>query len=416
MAENTDRASKTKLLAIIGPGILIAATGVGAGDLATCALAGNKLGVAILWAILLGAFFKYILNEGLTRWQLATGETLLEGALKRFGKPVQLGFLLYFLIWSFLVAAALMSACGVVAHALFPIFQDAATAKIVFGIIHSILGLILVQLGGYGLFEVLMSICTGLMFFTVVICAVLLKPDFAQVLTGLVFPTIPHFPGEGLVWTIAVMGGVGGTVTVLCYGYWIREEGRRSPEDLWVCRIDLAVGYTMTAIFGLAMVVVGSSIQVPEAKGSALLIVHLAGKLEREIGVFGKWGFLIGAWSTVFTSLFGVWQSVPYLFADQWNILTAGREQVDIRAKPYRYYLYAITFVPVIGLWVGFSNMQKFYAVIGALFIPMLALTLLVLNTPAKWIGKRHRNRPATLFILGFILLFFIAAGYYGAD
>ena len=45
----------TRLLAVIGPGILVAATGVGAGDLATGALAGGKLGVAVLWAVLIGA-------------------------------------------------------------------------------------------------------------------------------------------------------------------------------------------------------------------------------------------------------------------------------------------------------------------------------------------------------------------------
>ena len=377
---------KKSLLKIIGPGMLIAATGVGAGDLATAAFTGNKLGVAILWAVLLGAFFKYVLNEGLTRWQLVTGETILEGAMKRFGKPVQIGFMIYFLVWSFLVAAALMSACGAVTHALFPIFQDANTAKIVFGVVHSLLGLILVKVGGYGLFEALMGIMTGMMFFTVVISAILLKPDLAQIAVGLVYPTLPHFTDGGVGWTIALMGGVGGTVTILCYGYWIREEERLSIEDLPVCRIDLAVGYVMTAIFGLAMVVIGSQIDVPEGSGSGL-VIKLAGKLESEIGAFGKWGFLIGAWSTVFTSLFGVWQSVPYLFSDQWNLLTAkGAElkKVDIRSKSYRYYLYAITFVPMFGLWVGFSKMQKLYAMVGACFMPMLAITLLILNTPSK--------------------------------
>ena len=39
------------LLAMIGPGILVAATGVGAGDLATGALTGSRLGVAVLWAV-----------------------------------------------------------------------------------------------------------------------------------------------------------------------------------------------------------------------------------------------------------------------------------------------------------------------------------------------------------------------------
>ena len=41
-----------------------------AGDLATAAFTGTKLGVAILWVVVLGAFIKFVLNEGLTRWQL----------------------------------------------------------------------------------------------------------------------------------------------------------------------------------------------------------------------------------------------------------------------------------------------------------------------------------------------------------
>ena len=68
------------LLATIGPGILVAATGVGAGDLATATFTGTKLGTAILWAVVVGAVLKYVLNEGLTRWQLATGTTLILAA------------------------------------------------------------------------------------------------------------------------------------------------------------------------------------------------------------------------------------------------------------------------------------------------------------------------------------------------
>ncbi len=48
--------------------MLVAATGVGGGDLAAATFSGAKLGVAILWAVHLGAFFKFVLNESLTRW------------------------------------------------------------------------------------------------------------------------------------------------------------------------------------------------------------------------------------------------------------------------------------------------------------------------------------------------------------
>ena len=62
-----------RLLTVIGPGLLVAATGVGAGDLATGGYAGSKLGLAVLWAVALGALLKYVLSEGLARWQLVTG-------------------------------------------------------------------------------------------------------------------------------------------------------------------------------------------------------------------------------------------------------------------------------------------------------------------------------------------------------
>ena len=100
------------LLAAIGPGLLVAATGVGAGDLATASIVGSKLGVAVLWAVVVGAFLKFVLNEGLARWQLVTGETLIEGAVKRFGRTVSYLFLAYLLLCSVAVGRALVSACG----------------------------------------------------------------------------------------------------------------------------------------------------------------------------------------------------------------------------------------------------------------------------------------------------------------
>ncbi|MHC5004767.1 MAG: Nramp family divalent metal transporter, partial [Planctomycetota bacterium] len=134
--EPTRSRPRSGVLALLGPGILVAATGVGAGDLATGAIAGSRLGVAVLWAALLGAGLKYLLTEGLARWQLATGTTVLEGAVTHFGRVVQWAFLGYLLLWSYFVGAALMSACGIAAHALVPVL-DARGDKIAYGLLHS---------------------------------------------------------------------------------------------------------------------------------------------------------------------------------------------------------------------------------------------------------------------------------------
>ena len=97
-------------LALVGQGIAVAATGVGAGDMVAAAVAGARYGFAVVWAAAVGAVLKCVLNEGLARWQLATGTTLLEGWVERLGRWVQVYFLVYLVLWSFLVAGALISA------------------------------------------------------------------------------------------------------------------------------------------------------------------------------------------------------------------------------------------------------------------------------------------------------------------
>ena len=98
----------SSLRQMLGPGFIVAATGVGAGDLIAAAVAGQRFGLAVLWVVLLGAFFKAILNEGVSRWQLATGTTLMEGWIRHLPRWVSWYFLVYLCFWGFLVAAALM--------------------------------------------------------------------------------------------------------------------------------------------------------------------------------------------------------------------------------------------------------------------------------------------------------------------
>jgi Mn2+/Fe2+ NRAMP family transporter len=405
---------KLSLFVMIGPGLLVAATGVGAGDLATASFAGSLLGTGILWAAVLGAFLKYVVNEGLARWQLATGDTLIEGAVDKFGPVFGWLFLPYLLIWSFFVASALMSACGVTLHAMIPLFDDADDGKVVFGILASVIGMTLVIRGGYALFEKVMRVCIGIMFVTVVVTAVLLWPGTGEVARGLLVPKIPDLGGNGLTWTVALIGGVGGTVTVLCYGYWIREEGRAGIEHLRTCRIDLGIAYGMTAIFGVAMVIIGSNIEIEG--GGATLIVSLSDQLVAPLGQFGKWMFLIGAAGAVFSSLLGVWQAVPYIFADVWTLLRSRHAEeenlekahgVDTRSLPYRGYLFAIGIVPMLGLVMSFQEIQKLYAVIGAAFIPLITLGLLIMNSRAEWVGEKFKNRRMTDSVLLLTLGFF---------
>jgi len=405
-----------KTLTLILPGLLIAATGVGAGDLATAGFAGSQLGVAILWAVILGGVFKFALTEGIARWQLVNGDSFIDGLAKHLGKPFIYLFLAYLILWSFFVGAALISASGTAMHALFPIL-DNETGKIVFGILSSVIGLILVRAGSFKLFERIMAFSIGLMFLIVLITAILLWPGSNAVFSGLLIPSIPDLDGNGLTWTVALIGGVGGTLTIFSYGYWIREKNRIHREDIKTCRIDLTTGYAITILFGLAMVIIGSTVSV-EGKGASL-IVNMAASLEDVLGATGKWMFLIGAFFAIFSSLIGVWQAVPYMFADVTKHLKTKHSKTNPPSAPtinltetlsYRWFQIALALIPIISLWVSFKEVQKAYAVVGTFFMPFLALALLYFNN-RKGMG-RDKNSLIYNGLLLITLVFFSYVGW----
>lgn len=407
---------RIRTLAIIGPGLIVAATGVGAGDLATAGFAGANIGTAVAWAILLGAFMKYVLTEGLARWQLATGSTILDGAVTRLGKVVSIPFAIYFFVWSYVTGAALISGAGITAHAVIEplgLFESAADAKFVLGALHSIAAVVLVWMGGFRVFERVMAALVVVMFASVIVTAILRQPDLGALLGGLTVPRIPQVDDGGLAWTIALIGGVGGTLTIICYGYWIREEGRVGLEHLRTCRIDLAVGYAATALFGVSMLVIA---QGTGASGrGANLIIGLADELERTLGSTGRWAFVIGAYAAVISSLLGVWQSVPYVFAEFVGVHRKSQDAgaaVDTKGLPYRAFLVGLAVIPLVQVRLPFERVQLIYAVLGACFVPLLALVILVLCGRPDWIGRKARNHPVTMLVLIATIAFFAYAGY----
>jgi Mn2+/Fe2+ NRAMP family transporter len=390
-----------------GPGLLLAATGVGAGDLATAAFAGQRLGTTVLWAVVLGAALKWVLTEGIARWQMARGTPLLEGLADAFGRPVLIGFLAFLLLWSYFVGAALISAAGVAAQALWPLAEDPVRGKQLWGGLQSLIAGGLVLLGGFGGFARLMKACIALMFVVVLVSAAAQWPGTTAVIDGLLQPQRSLSGAAEARWTLALMGGVGGTVTLLCYGYWLRESEASAPETLPGCRIDLALGYGMTALFGLAMVIIGSGVTV-EGSGANLLVA-LAVPMEDALGPLGRWAFLIGAWAAIFSSLVGVWQAVPYLYADSLRLLGLPSAGPLSQSPSYRLALAGLMLLPMAGLFGSFRSLQLLYGLVGAAFLPLLAAALLCLNNRAA-LGPFRNGWASNLALVG-CLLFFAGLG-----
>ena len=376
-----------RLVAMLGPGLAIAATGVGAGDMVAAAVAGSRYGLAVVWAAIVGAALKLALNEGLARWQLATGTTLLEGWVEHLGAWVRYVFLVYLVVWSFVVGGALISACGLAAHALATRFTVAF-----WGVVHSLVAAALVLLGGYHRFERVMKWLIGGMFVALIGCA-LWSSDAATAVEVVRRSSVPE---GSILYLFGMIGGVGGSVTLLSYGYWMQEKGWDSPRWLSVVRFDLSVAYVLTGMFGVAVVVLASATlhgSGTEIAGNRA-VLQMAAMLGEQLGVAGRWMFLLGFWAAVATSMLGVWQGVPYLFCDFVRSLKRSRDPVDERSASYRWFLAWLAVPPLLMLAIDRPvGVVIAYSVLGALFMPFLAGTLLVLGSRPALVGRKLANR-----------------------
>ncbi len=381
---------------------MVAATGVGAGDLVAATKAGATWGLAVLWAVVLGAIVKLVLTEGVARWQLATGTPLLEGWFRYLGWPVRVYFMVFLAVWSVVVAGALMSACGLAAHALVPGISVRTWA-----IVHALAAAALVWLEGYPVIERVMGAAVAVMVVTLVGAAVLDLPPIGELAHGVLVPVVPV---GGTLLVAGVIGGVGGTVTLLAYGYWLNEKQWQGLEWLPAARIDLAVGYALTAVFGLAVVILGATVLLPRqvvVEGSQS-VVRMADMLGEQLGAAGRFVFLIGFWAAVASSIVGVWQGVPYLFAHAVSLLGRARDPRPIARRPaYRAWLLVMTFPPMLLLLLDRPVwLVVVYAALGSLFMPFVAATLLVLNSRRSLVGEARNGPWSTLGLVVCLALF----------
>ena len=188
----------------------MAASGIGASDIVAATVGGATHGVSLLWALALGTFFKFVLSEGIARWQLATGSTALEGWTSHLPRWVMMLFAAYLVLWAVAVSGALVSGCGLAIENI----SNGAVSRTWGGFAQAVAALALIWWARGGGFERVMKPLMVVMFVSIVLCAVLTFRDPAAVMRGLFVPSIPQGGGT---YVLSLLGGIGGSVTLLSW-------------------------------------------------------------------------------------------------------------------------------------------------------------------------------------------------------
>jgi Mn2+/Fe2+ NRAMP family transporter len=179
-------------------------------------------------------------------------------------------------------------------------------------------------------------------------------------------------------------------------------------------RFDSKTAYTITAVFTLAALIIGAKFLFGtgiEIRGDQGLL-NLAQMLGDEFGEPLKWMFLIAVWSSAFTSLLGVWNGVPYLFADFVKTIRKKKDPLSPVSETdpaYRLYLAWLTFPPMLIYFYGKPvELIILYGALGALFMPFLAISLILLLNSKKVEPEYRNNWIANAVLIGCVLMFIV--------
>jgi len=386
-------------LSDFGPGLLLAATGIGVGDMVSSTIAGAEYGLTLVWALVGGVIIKFAITEGAARWQLATGASLIEGwreVLPRFALGL---FFLYFIVWSYFVSSALVTASALVPAAIIP-----QVPLWVWGVVHAVAAVAMVWFGRYERFLSVIKWFVGLKFAAIILSVLLILIWSGADWSG--FGARSEF---SVAYTLSLIGGVGGTVTLLSYAYWMREAGWSGTERLPSARTDLTMSFVLVFIFCFSMIFLSTQInwegQILD-EGPRLCLL-LADRIGREIGPIGRAVFLLGFWGAAFSSVMGVYHGVPFLFDDMlhlWKRQPAGGQ----RGPAYRAWAVYLAAAAISALlvrrpvWLVFA-----YTVVGSLFFPFVISTLLWLNNSSR-VVREARNGAVVNTILGSALALYV--------
>lgn len=78
---------------LIGPGVVVAAAGIGSGEFVLWPLVSQRVGLGFLWAALMGSLIMFFIATECVRYTLSTGETIITG-FTRLWKPWWIGFII----------------------------------------------------------------------------------------------------------------------------------------------------------------------------------------------------------------------------------------------------------------------------------------------------------------------------------
>ena len=415
-ADGTGEAHPSSLLSglrQLGPGLVYALTVIGTGDLVSHSAAGAGYGYALLWTIPVTLVFRFVWISASAKYVLVSGESLLQG-YARLGRWV---------LWIILIAVVMVGHFGAMTQIVMAgrgadllVHLPTPWSAAIWSLILTLVAFTMLFWGGYRVIEQFSKVLVAIMGGSLMVVALISRPDPVEALRGFFIPTIPGSAGlySSVLVIMALIGNGAGSTANLTYSYFIREKGWRNLSHLRPQRLDL--------IFGLVcMFLMGTLLQI-----AAAATVHPLGIELRDAedmvrifseaqGILGLIIFGLGLWGAAFSTLLGIITGYALVVTDIIGLLfpsmgkpsesSTGRRS----AQHHPVYRTCVAFWIFSPLYVFFTGVTPVGLILSinamyAILIPILTPVLLKITNDERLMGQ-HKNGWLTNRILVFLVL-----------
>jgi manganese transport protein len=390
-----------------GPGIVLAASIVGSGELILTTTLGAKVGYTFMWLIVLSCLIKSVVQACLGRYAIATAETGLDAVNRIPGPRWKVSWVVW--AWAAMVFMTLFQITGMfigVSQTMNSVFAGISVRIWVFAFF--ILTLVLLLGGAYHRIERLAMVKVSLFTLITLMAAVLLlsSPGFsaAELAGGL----IPRVPDDGLAVAVGVFGITGvGAVELYVYTYWCVEKGYarftgpREDSEAWrrrargwirVMNFDVIGSMLIYTIATVAFYLLGAGIlnkmgMVPTGKDMIAVLTNI---YTQTFGGWAKWVFYVGAIVVLYGTIVAATAGNARMFSDFMSLLgTYGHDDYRRRVRWRDIFIVLLLVIPVI-----------FYVAIGEAPVQMVtwgaiaqAMMLPVISFGTVYLMHKHLPR-----------------------
>jgi manganese transport protein len=356
--------SLSKAIGQIGPGLILAASIVGTGELINTTSLGAQAGFSLLWLILFSCVIKVFVQIELGRYAITHGKTTLAAFDSLPGPRAGVSWLCWLWLLMTLTTqaqiAAMEGAVGQAAHMAFP-----GASRLIaqaFGFLReswkpfllshpehfwaaltTLAAVLLLLSGGYRRLEKVTTVLVALVtLFTVASVLILQWTRFRITPADLGHGFELAVPPAAIMLAFSAFGITGvGASELFAYPYWCIEKGyarfagARTDDDSWahrargwtrVMQLDAWFSMIVFTVATVAFYFLGAAVLHPQhldPKGPAMLptlsrlyLQPLEGTPLQWLAPYSRVGFLLGAWAVLFKTLYVATAANSRLTAD----------------------------------------------------------------------------------------------------